>query len=319
MLAEGILPVQGKGNQQRVDETDGSCQGIHEGRHIRPGCETGIRHFAQGTHGPVRHGNHLGSAVAGEAHNLHGAGGIAGEGNPDEHIGFMQLQHFLRSVGRSAGHQADMIKHVAKIVDQKLRQGRRAAEADDIDGTGGKNPGHHVFEDRGIQLFEGVVQILHIAFQYGGKNVPGINFRDALKALIGSETVGNQFLQAALELGIPFISQGGSKTDHRAFADADTFAQAGGGHENRFVIMVGDINGNPPMAFAQPPSGVVQPFHHISGVLHPSDPFPSFCPERLYGEAADFARRTKEAFRQIPVQETAGNIAGAVEMRGKRE
>ena len=205
----------------------------------------------------------------------------------------MQLQHFLRSVRRTARHQADMIEHVAQVIYQELGQGSGAPQADHIDGTGGQDPGHNVFEDGGVQLLQRVVQVLHVAFQHSGQDVPGIDFRHALKALVGGKTVGDQFLQAALELRVAVVSEGGGKTDHRTLADADAFAQAGGRHEDRLVIMVGNVRGNPAVAFAQPPPGVVQPFHHIPGVLHQSGPFPSFCPERLYGEAADFARRTR--------------------------
>ena len=141
------------------------------------------------------------------------------------------------------------------------------------------------------------MQVLHIALQYGGQDVLRIDLRHALKALVGGKPVGDQFLQAALQLRIAFVSQGGGKADNGAFADADAFPQAGSRHEDRLVIVVGNVRGNPAVALAQPPPGVVQPFHHIPGVLHPSDPFPSFYPDRLYGEEAGFARQIKEKTR----------------------
>ena len=48
--------------------------------------------------------------------------------------------------------------------------------------------------------------------------------------------VGNQLLQAALQLGISVVTEGRGKTDDCAFTDTDAFPETGGGHKNRFII-----------------------------------------------------------------------------------
>ena len=253
----------GDGHQQGVDHAEGRGHGIHKRGHVGTRGEARVGHFAQRAHGTVRDGDDLRVPVARETHGVQRAGGIAREGDADQDIVAPDIGNGLEDIGIPVGDKADIFKDEMEIIAQELRQGGSGTEPHDIDGFGGQKTLHHCVENIGIQLFQRGVEILHIGLEDRGKHGMGVDIGSAAETFVGGQPMGNQFLQAALQLGIAFIAHGGGKTDHGGLTDTDLLGQTRGGHKYGLVAVGGNVVGDPPVALAQLVPALVQAGHHI--------------------------------------------------------
>ena len=153
---------------------------------------------------------------------------------------------------------------------QELRQRRARAQPQHINVPRLQNFVDRRFKHVDVDFVHRRADVLHIRLKHLGQHLRMVHIRGHFKPLRRREPVPDQFLQRLLKLRIALVSQRGGKTHHRGFRNAHILSQLGRRHKSRFIIMLHNALGNPPVALGQFFPALIQPRNQFLRVLHGS-------------------------------------------------
>ena len=179
-------------------------------------------------------------------HRLQRPLGIAREADGDEHIIGPDAQHLLKGLPLGGPYIHHILKDVIEVEGKEPGQHPGGAQAKNINAVStddGINDGIEVF---GVYLLLRAADLIGIGGHDPVQDIhaAGKLLINDLHALYGGQPVADDILQGFLQLGIALKAQFGRKAHHGGFTDPHRFAQLGGGHEGRFIVMLQDKSAN---------------------------------------------------------------------------